>query len=189
MQVVVIALSVFLASFRSCFMTTQLDKYEVTKYGLYTSTDEETIVDPHTATGTRKFIKNVVFTDQTYKVPAQLGTRFGFGAVLVGKPEGRSVTVRRVTLFPKKGITNPVTGKTTYQDEAMLSKVIGAESHFGYSFDHPWEMVPGPWTFQVWYGDQKLLEQTFTVVNSPYRKHASSSRGTQKAHSLPGPKP
>jgi hypothetical protein len=167
MQSILIALLVFLGTVKSCVDPTQLDQYAVTEYGLYNSTETRTVVDPHTATGTRRYMKDVVFTEQTRKVPAQLGTSFGFGAVLVGKPDGRWINVKRVLIFPQQGVTNPATGKTVYQEETTLPKVIGQESHFGYKFDHPWEMVPGPWTFQAWYGDKKLVEQNFMVFIPP----------------------
>jgi hypothetical protein len=30
-----------------------------------------------------------------------------------------------------------------------------------YAFNEDYEMVEGEWTFQIWYGDEMLIEQTF----------------------------
>jgi hypothetical protein len=30
--------------------------------------------------------------------------------------------------------------------------------------DNDYELLPGRWTFEIWYGDRKLGEQSFTVV-------------------------
>ena len=33
-----------------------------------------------------------------------------------------------------------------------------------YGFDDPWELVPGPWTLEIWDDDKKLFSQIFNVV-------------------------
>ncbi len=33
-----------------------------------------------------------------------------------------------------------------------------------YGFDDAWELVPGPWRVQFFYGERLLGERTFTVV-------------------------
>ena len=34
----------------------------------------------------------------------------------------------------------------------------------GYRFDHPEEMVPGPWTFELWQGELKVAEKRFEIL-------------------------
>jgi hypothetical protein len=34
----------------------------------------------------------------------------------------------------------------------------------GYDIDDSWELVPGVWTIQLWAGDQKFAEESFTLV-------------------------
>jgi hypothetical protein len=33
-----------------------------------------------------------------------------------------------------------------------------------YHFGHDWEMVPGAWSFEIWYDGRKLTEQKLTVT-------------------------
>jgi hypothetical protein len=40
---------------------------------------------------------------------------------------------------------------------------VGKKVGYTYSFDEPWEAVPGNWSFQLWYREKKLAEQKFVV--------------------------
>ncbi|HZQ01606.1 MAG TPA: DUF3859 domain-containing protein [Reyranella sp.] len=97
------------------------------------------------------------------KVPMQKGVHFGFRYHLTGTPDGAVVPIRKVILFPPQGLTPP--GKPTVrQIERTLDRKIGETSYTDYSLDDPFELVPGQWTFQLWSGNRKLAEQSFTVV-------------------------
>jgi hypothetical protein len=48
--------------------------------------------------------------------------------------------------------------------ERSLPLRIGEISYTDYTFDAPWELVPGPWKIQFWLGDRKPAEQDFNVV-------------------------
>jgi len=67
-----------------------------------------------------------------------------------------------VTIFPSP-MTNPATRQPQPRDENHISLTIGTVAYDGYAMENNWEVLPGPWTFQIWYQDQKLAEQTFTV--------------------------
>lgn len=41
---------------------------------------------------------------------------------------------------------------------------IGRVFYESYHFDHDWEMVPGAWSFEIWYDGRKLTEQKLTVT-------------------------
>jgi hypothetical protein len=69
-----------------------------------------------------------------------------------------------VTKFPSKGILNPETGKTVHRSEAVVHRAIGRTHFRSYTLDEPWAVVPGTWTFELWYRDRKLVEQSFTLV-------------------------
>ncbi len=136
---------------------------EITQVGLYgykvTAQKTETgTAMGYVQTGTYEF------HTKTTTVPARLGAHFGFEYVLVGSPKGAKVNVRKVVIFPQGGVTNPKTGKTVARDEYEETIAIGARNLRGYSLDEDWEVVPGTWTLQVWVGDRKLAEQSFTLV-------------------------
>ena len=52
--------------------------------------------------------------------------------------------------------------KTARRGDAQ-AMVIRADSYSGYSFDDPWEIVPGTWRFEIWLGGRKMAEQSFNV--------------------------
>ncbi len=45
----------------------------------------------------------------------------------------------------------------------MIAKNIGPLYLTGYKFEKDWELVPGTWIMQIWYGDQDVAEEVFTV--------------------------
>ena len=52
--------------------------------------------------------------------------------------------------------------KTARRGDAQ-AMVIRADSYSGYSFDDPWEIVPGTWRFEIRLGGRKMAEQSFNV--------------------------
>ena len=68
-----------------------------------------------------------------------------------------------MTLFPTAlrppGATRPITSA-----EQVYRRQIGTVSFTGYAFDETSELVPGIWTFQMWYGRRMLSEMKFTVT-------------------------
>jgi hypothetical protein len=37
----------------------------------------------------------------------------------------------------------------------------------GYSLDDDVELLPGPWSIEIWLGDRKLVGKTFRLVSAP----------------------
>jgi hypothetical protein len=109
-------------------------------------------------------ISDIKLAASTQTIPAILGSHFGFEYKITGAPVGANVKVREIVLYPPGGIRPP--GKAAVNQYATEQNIaIGTKSRLTwYAFDDPWELVPGKWTFQVWYGNHKIAEQTFTVV-------------------------
>lgn len=106
---------------------------------------------------------DVVFYSQTTKVPARLGIRFGTRFRILGAPANQPVTLRAIWRIPEPGIVKPETGTHYRQSVSDIATSIGATTLLGYTFDAPWEIRCGDWIQEVWFGDRKLLSQTFTV--------------------------
>jgi hypothetical protein len=104
------------------------------------------------------------FVTNATSMEAQKGVSFGFEYRLVGTPDGAKVTVRKVTLFPLPGVRNPKTGEVTTRSEYIETNAIGQRVLKAYSLDNDWEAVPGEWIQQVWVGEKKLAEETFTLT-------------------------
>lgn len=138
-------------------------RIDIVQYGIYTATVEA---------GSRKVmnglahnvVTNIHHAVTTTTVPAQLGVHFGFRYRIVGSAPGRHVTLRKVTLFPPPGLKPPDAAKPMQRNEYTLQRKTGETSYTDYSFDHPWELIPGQWTLQLWEGNRKLAEKSFTVV-------------------------
>lgn len=138
----------------------------VAEYGEYTVRSEtpRTEVDP-TSTGVTERVasEGARLLRRTSRVEARLCVRFGawFAAVGTG-PDGMLPIVSRLT-HPVLVRPDGRSG-TEETDEGVLT---GTPSLSGFRFDHPWEAVPGTWTFAVLSGGKVLAEQSFEVVPPP----------------------
>jgi len=115
--------------------------------------------------GERIVVPGAVVATQTDKIPATLGTPFGFEYTITGLPANEPVTLKKVVTYP--AITKPDgTKQTTHSVKVEhLSDDQGKlESFEGFKFTEPYELAPGEWTFEMWHDGQKLVSQKFLVV-------------------------
>ena len=138
-------------------------RVEIVDCGIYKRVLKKTYKDDKAVVGYQSTVKNVTFIKQTTEVPATLGTRFGVHYIVYGKPEGSTIKIKEVIIFPAKGLTNPKTKKTQYRDEEYVTVSVGNKCLCGYGFDEAWEAVPGTWIIQLLYKGKKLAEKTFVV--------------------------
>jgi hypothetical protein len=108
--------------------------------------------------GTYHFVTNATTME------ARKGLNFGFQYRLIGSPDGAKVAIRKVTIFPAPGIHNPKTGEIVTRDDYIEMNAIGQPLLKAYSIDNDWEAVPGDWIQQIWFGEQKLAEEKFTLT-------------------------
>ena len=94
---------------------------------------------------------------------ARVGLGFGARFRSSGEPRGARATLRSVWKIPEPGIHNPTNNNTFRQSVVDFTTAIGSVHWRGYGFDQPWEVVPGTWTIEIWQGDRKLLEHSFTI--------------------------
>lgn len=139
----------------------QAMRVEIVDFGLYHITSRSTGRDAkgmehHQITGT-------VHLSTTTVVPAQLGTSFGMRWRFIDAGKA-NIQIREVALYPKGGIRPPGSKQPLRKVELMQSLNPGAVGELIYTFVDPWEMVPGPWTIQLFAGGRKLAEQGFTVI-------------------------
>jgi hypothetical protein len=82
-----------------------------------------------------------------------------------GMPANANVNFRKVISHPE--MTRP-DGKTSKGYETAISYRSSATGTAtaveGYGFDYPYEIVTGQWRFQLWYSDQKLVDEIYEVV-------------------------
>jgi hypothetical protein len=141
-----------------------IDRIDIVDYGTYTARTEDHIAAPGTAAGRWNTLANIQHAVTTQVVPAQLGTRFGFSYTVVGEPHEVPMSIHVVNIFPSPGLHNPANPRPKDRDEYDRTVPVGQELYTGFKFDHDWEVVPGVWTFQLWYEGRMFAEQKFTIV-------------------------
>jgi len=124
------------------------------------------VAAPGTARGFSDVIVASHLIDASDQVQAQLKRSFGFRYFLYCKGVGPSLipVEIRVTHPP---ITNPQTSQISNQN--ALRDVAWANQdrrnlQTTFTFNEPWELVPGLWHVQVFYRDLLLIEKSYSVV-------------------------
>lgn len=130
----------------------------VTEYGIYTAKVLKAADKDGALTGSRNIIDDIEFIQNTDRIPAKLDTRFGFRFVIEGS-DTKDVVLKKKVIHP------PITenNKTTTSHEYDLEYTMGSTALTGYRFGAENLMVPGDWTFQLYYQGKMILEQKFTV--------------------------
>ena len=159
---IALAFALLLVSHLAYAQTPQVTRVDVTEYGIYTADLVKAEPAPGSPAGTEKILTHMRLAAQTRTIPGAKGISFGYRFVLVGSPAGAIAPLHVVTIFPA-AMTNPATHQSSTRSEGDIGLSIGAIGYAGYSIDNDWEVLPGVWTFQIWFQGRKLAEQSFTV--------------------------
>jgi hypothetical protein len=116
-----------------------------------------------TVTGAVQELRNVTLSPTPPATAARVGIGFGLRFRSFGARDGERAMLRSVWKIPSPGIVNPNDGKTYLESAADFATTIGSNHLRGYTFEQPWEIVPGTWTLEIWQGDRKLLEKSFEI--------------------------
>lgn len=97
----------------------------------------------------------IVFDLLTDQVPGLLGVAFGIR--MLGAEDMGSRTVTMVTRHPSFG--------AEYRDTESWSSGLtgGIYSARYFYFEYEYELVPGPWSMEVWLDDRLIVRKDFTV--------------------------
>jgi len=119
--------------------------------------------NPETLDGMQSAAHGPKFGEHTTRIPAKLGTSFGFWFQLTGITERDSVELKKV-------VKHPLMKNSRGQDEVQYTTsgtmpVTNGTVFAGaaYRLDRPEELKPGGWTFEIFYHGQKLVSQSFTI--------------------------
>jgi hypothetical protein len=115
---------------------------------------------PGAITGARHATSKVALLERTTNVVARLGTSFGF---LVRMPGDASDVVQCSSKCFHPKFTDPSTGRSSDLEQWDTPGLGGQEGYIGYTLDNSWELVPGPWTIQVFIDSKLVLEKTFNL--------------------------
>ncbi len=139
----------------------------IVSFGEFSVARELGFRDPATIDGDGEPVRTVDgvrVIQQTSRIEARLCRRFGIRFALEGMgPDGvMDVTIR--TRHPPMNRPGAPGGEGT-----QYKASIGAErpGWVGFTFDYPYELVPGKWSFALLSGGQVLAEQVFDVTVPP----------------------
>jgi len=137
---------------------------KATQYGLFRERGRGwTRQDEDTSTG--KLIRNakLEFVEQTGRIPLRKGVYFGYKYWLKIEPDKSRADLRRVLIHPE--MTLPDGSKVSQSERAIRKRTTYGivTSLDGYALSEGYELVEGDWTFQLWYEDSLLVEQTFST--------------------------
>jgi len=141
----------------------RVDRLEILNAGFYTSHVTGQVKNSGSPTGTEITEEKVTFLKGAPANAASVGTIFGVQARLFGQPENANVVLREVWNLPAPGTTDPKTGNNYRQVTFNFTARIGSVQTRGYGFDNSWEVLRGVWTQEIWQGDRKLLERSYTI--------------------------
>ena len=135
---------------------------EIVEYGTYTAEIQTAKRDSKGVLQSN--LGDISHVATTTTVPARNGVRFGYRYKIIGTPDGATIPIRFLTVFPPAGLSPPNMAQPIHNSESNVTLKIGDIGYHDYGFDDPWELVPGSWTIQIWYGNNKLAEKNFTVT-------------------------
>lgn len=136
---------------------------KITEYGVYSRGYEKIRAEPNSPSGFYRTDSDYKLLEQTNRIPAKMGAKFGYCFEVAGFPHDGTVSLTEAGTHPE--IVRP-DGKrfTGYASTVKVKVVNGRATHCGgYAFDHDFELKPGQWTFTYSAGDRQLVSQTFEV--------------------------
>lgn len=139
-------------------------KAEILEYGRFELTGEkEKVANANTLDGNAQYATGARFVEKTNRVPATLGTQFGFRYKITGVTEEGTAPFKMVIVHPPiKNAKGEIERRYTVDESLPVKDGIVSEVS-GYGLERPEELVPGVWTFEIWYKGKRMVTQTFTV--------------------------
>lgn len=133
-----------------------VSKVELQQCGVYESKVERREDDTQSGSGKRTIVQDNRLVNETSRIPARVGVKFGCHVVLQGAPAGELAPFRAILRLPPGAWKEQLSGSQAYN--------IGEGGHVGYTFRSAETLARGEWTLQIWVGGRKLAEKTFFVV-------------------------
>ena len=155
---------------RSDAPTARVDRLELVEAGFYDNTKVKvtgSAAASNAAMGRVDELEEIKLLPEPPAVSARVGIGFGIRFRSFGDKNGTQAPLRSVWKIPEPGIHNPNNGNTYRQSVSEFTTTLGGTHWRGYGFDEPWEVVPGTWTIEIWQGDRKLIETSFTITAGP----------------------
>jgi hypothetical protein len=163
MRFLLIAATLLAASLSARAEGVRVERIDIVDTGIYTIVTGEVTADPNAPTGAIAAVTTVTNVEKTTTIPGRLGLEFGLRYVIVGEPAGAEVPLDFVISYPAPGLVDPAEPEPLRESRYARQKKIGETIYLGYGFENAWEIVPGEWSFEIWFEGKKLARQDFTV--------------------------
>jgi hypothetical protein len=164
---ITVAALLFVASPSVYAQSLHVERIEITNQGIYEIEAQRIIGDKDLAGSHGNVVTKLRRIRTTTIIPARLCISFGLEYRIIGKPNGIEVPITMAIRLPKRGLYDPGTKRIFHRYETVVDRTIG-DGHFrSYTLDKEWEVVSGVWTLEFWYEDRKLVEQSFTLIETP----------------------
>lgn len=141
----------------------RVERIDVLDAGVYAVETGEETADQNAPTGTIADVTTATLLEATTAVPGRLGLEFGLRYEIIGTPPGAEVPLDFVIVYPPPGLVDPTDPVPLTESRFTQPERLGAPSYVGYGFENDWEIVPGDWTFEIWFEGRNLTRQSFTV--------------------------
>ena len=157
---IVMCLTLLIACDNGALNPTQ--RMQLLEFGTFRKlASQEDVSAPAAIAGALHAVSKVLLLERTTNVTARVGTSFGFHTKMPGKASGEVIRCTAKCIHPK--MTDPTSGHSSEVEQWDTSGLAGQEGFIGYTFDNSWELVPGPWTIQVFMASELVIERTFNV--------------------------
>ena len=149
-------------------VTSKAPTGQIFEYGIYNAQRKGRVLGSLT-TNTGKVVTKPVLqlSETTNRVPLVKDTYFAYRYRLLDLPKEEvkkpTVELRKVLIHPTMTLPDGTTSNgwdRMFKGRSSAGQVIAFD---GYVFNENYELVAGDWTFQIWFKEQKLVEQTFTT--------------------------
>lgn len=131
--------------------------------GRYEAPGSDVKSDPNSPTRETIADKNPKLLEETLRIPAKLGTSFGYGYKLCVPKNGQTIRVTTLWRFPPPGMPDLETKRIHKTSSAKVECIGGAICTAGWEFTHESELLAGKWDVEIWSGRKKLLSRTFVI--------------------------
>ena len=166
MRIVPLLLAFLVIVARADAQTPAIDHIEVSGYGIFAA--DITTCNPNKLGIQYCDMANVRLATRTATIPAQKGVTFGLTFQAAGMPDGATVTLRKVWIYPPDGLDTPASAQPVRRLQDNVSVVIGRTGMEVYNLTDVWELAAGDWTLELWDGDRRLVSQHFTLVKAGF---------------------
>jgi hypothetical protein len=144
--------------------TPKITSIEILEKGVFKAQARDPLQNRNSPGGVVRPLDSISLVESTTTIPSKQGMHFGIRYIVHGFPRGARVPIKVVQHYPKAGLHNPRTKKTTLTYQQTSLKMIGYPNFDGYHLENAWELVPGIWTIEIWYDGHKLAEQKFELT-------------------------